>query len=282
MPLTLKAALAYTSQKLEQAGVPDAKVDAEWMLCHVCGCKRSMLPLHFREELTPAQEDTLTYFIVRREKREPLQHILGTQPFCGLELAVDRRALIPREETELLAELAVQLIGQENYRTALDIGTGTGALALALKSACPSLQVSAVDISEDALSLARTNAKNTGLDIVLLKSDLFQNLQGRIFDLIVSNPPYISSDEIAGLQPEVSLFEPHTALDGGADGLELYRRIIFSAAEHLSNIGALLFEVGFDQAGAVSRLFIEAGFSQPHIAKDYAGIERMVWAKKLR
>lgn len=276
---TVKKALADAEARLALAGVPDPRADGEWLLCHILSCPRSMLRLGGELSLAPPQAALLEKLLARREKREPLQHILGTQPFCGLELRCDRRGLIPRPETELLCELAIRLARQEGYGTALDIGTGTGAIALALKKHCPFLEVTAADISAEALSLAAENARAAGLSIELLQSDLWKKLPQRRFDLIVSNPPYIPTGELAALEPEVRSFDPVSALDGGADGLDFYRWILAEAATHLHPGGAILFEIGAGQAEEIRRLFAQNGFLTVQTAVDYAGIERVLWAK---
>jgi len=217
--------------------------------------------------------------VARRAKREPLQHILGTQEFCGLEFEVTPDVLIPRHDTETLVnEAASRMPGA---RSILDIGTGSGCIAVALAHKLTAAVVTATDISEAALVMARRNAEKHGVAIEFLLGPHFVPLVCRRFDLIVSNPPYIPTSAIEGLEPEVRDFDPHGALDGGADGLSFYRLLIPAAKNHLNRGGWLLVEVGVGQANFVSRLFIEAGnYAEPITAFDPGGIERVVGAQR--
>jgi len=279
MSLTLSEALELAQNRLIEADVPDAEVDAQWLLCHICQISRSVLFFNKESPLTNEQENLFNQMLARREKREPLQHILGTQPFCGLNLKTDSRALIPRDETQLLAELSISLCKTNSIQTVLDIGTGSGAIALAIKYAYKALNVTAVDISLDALALAKENATIAGLQIELLQSDIFSALNERSFDLIVSNPPYIPSKDIKMLEPEVSVFEPNSALDGGENGLFFYEEIIKNVKEHLNGKGIILFEAGIGQASIIAEMLKAKGFTSPQIVKDYSKIDRIVWAK---
>ena len=211
----------------------------------------------------------------RRAAREPLQYIFGRVPFFNIALKTDRRALIPRDETALLTELAVSLIRQKGYRTLLDLGTGSGAIALACKFNVPALAVCAADISSDALALAEENARELNLGVELKQSDCFSALDGRTFDCILSNPPYIAQADLEKLERELS-FEPQNALDGGPDGLDFYRIIIAQAADHLNAGGMLMFEMGAGQRETIEYLLLKAEFSDITVTKDYAGIERII------
>lgn len=196
-------------------------------------------------------------------------------PFFNIALKTDRRALIPRDETALLTELAVSLIRQKGYRTLLDLGTGSGAIALACKFNVPALAVCAADISSDALALAEENARELNLGVELKQSDCFSALDGRMFDCILSNPPYIAQADLEKLERELS-FEPQNALDGGPDGLDFYRIIVAQAADHLNAGGMLMFEMGAGQRETIEYLLLKAGFSDITVTKDYAGIERII------
>ena len=216
--------------------------------------------------------------VSRRARREPLQYILGTQEFMGLEFETTTAALIPRHDTETLVEEAVKR--GEGAKKVLDIGVGSGCIAVALAKKLPGAKVFGVEQSAAALELATRNAAKHEAVVTMVNGSMFEPFSGERFDLIVSNPPYIPTAEIAALQPEVRDYEPRDALDGGADGLDFYRSIIPAAPEHLDSGGWLLFEVGIGQAEQVLELFTETGrFEELFTAKDPAGIERVVGGK---
>ena len=227
--------------------------------------------------LEAGQLDVLRGLVKRRGDREPLQHILGTTSFCGLEMQVTPAILIPRPETELLAEKAwlyLHGLGQIEDRRLrfLDWGTGSGCLALAIASHCPQVEVHALDVSSEALQVARTNASRHHLPrpIVFYQSNGFQSLpQGTRFDLIVSNPPYIPSGEIEHLDPEVRDHDPRLALDGGADGLEYYRRLAVEAPAFIVPQGGLMLEIGDHQSEAVQALMTASGWKVRWVEDDY-------------
>lgn len=284
MSMTLAQKIGKWSSELAQAGVPDARADAEWIASGVMGLNRVQLALARDTVLTQEQEQRIEECLVRRKRREPLQYILGSQCFMDLELKTDARALIPRPETELLAQRCVQAVREAKKQRfcLLDIGTGTGALALAVADACPSVQAVGADISTDALSLARENAERCRLSerAEFLQSDLFSALNGREFDGIVSNPPYIPSHVIDSLEPEVALYEPRLALDGGKQGYDFYERIIVQAPKHLCSGGFLAFEAEPFQFARISRLMAESGFTEPELILDYAAEPRACIAIK--
>ena len=271
--MTVKEALQKSKEELKN--VPDRDVDASWIVCAVSGLTRSQLHFDSDKILNEKQESLLLNILERRKKREPLQHIFGFVPFYNIELKTDSRALIPRDETAILVEKALEIINKNNYKTLLDIGTGSGAIAVTIKKNAPDIKVTASDISEKALSLAKENAENNDADVTLIKSDLFKNIAGK-FDVILSNPPYIPTRDIEKLEKELS-FEPQNALDGGADGLDFYRDIIIEAKEHLNKNGLLMFEIGFDQGDAVKTLLAKNGFTESFILKDFSGLDRIVY-----
>lgn len=270
---TLKV-LTWTTGYLAEKGVENARREAEWLLCEATGLDRVGLYLNFDK---PMSEDELAAYralVTRRGKREPLQHILGSQEFDGLSFLVTPAVLIPRHDTETLLEQALQ--HAPHPRSILDIGTGSGCIAIALARRLPEAQVTAVDLSVEALALAQRNAELHGAAVEFLQGSFFEPVAGRRFDLIVSNPPYITSADLLALQPEVRDHEPILALDGGPDGLTAYRAIVSQAAAHLEPNGWLLLEVGAGQAADVAALLAQTGFGGIITTTDPGGIERVV------
>jgi len=270
---TLKV-LTWTKEYLAGMGIDNARLEAEWMLCAVTGLDRVGLYLNFEKPLNEAELAAYRAMVARRAKREPLQHILGSQEFCGIDFEVTQDVLIPRHDTETLVTEALARVPRAS--AILDIGTGSGCIAVALAKHLPDATVTATDVSEAALEVARRNAGRNGVTIEFLRGSLLEPVAGRCFDLIVSNPPYIPFADIALLEPEVRNFEPRGALDGGMDGLDAYRSLIPAATSCLNPGGWLLVEVGIGQAGAVRELFESNTFAEIHFACDPAGIERVV------
>ena len=270
--MTVKDALKKAKEELKN--VPDRDVDASWIVCAVSGLTRNQLHFDSDKVLSQRQEQILDNILTRRKTREPLQHIFGFVPFYNIELKTDKRALIPRDETAILVEKALGFINAKKYKSVLDIGTGSGAIAISIKKNAD-VSVSAVDISEDALSLAKENAKMNEAEISFIKSDLFENVSEK-FDVILSNPPSIPTKDIEKLEKELS-FEPECALDGGSDGLDFYRDIITDAKDHLNKNGLLMFEIGYDQGDAVRTLLSKSGFTENFLLKDYSGLDRIVY-----
>jgi release factor glutamine methyltransferase len=267
--------LNWTKGFLADKGVENPRLEAEWMLCEALSLDRVGLYMNFDKPLTDSELAAYRGMIARRAKREPLQYILGSQEFMGLDFEVSPAVLIPRHDTEVLVNEALKRAGEA--ASILDIGTGSGCVAIALAKALPEASVSSVDISGEALTVARGNAERNGVSVDFQQGSLFEPFAGRRFDLIVSNPPYIPAADLAGLQQEVRGFEPMTALDGGADGLDFYRRITQQAPEHLNPDGWLVFEVGAGQAPQVLELLASGGFgTESFSAKDPADIERVV------
>lgn len=270
---TLKV-LAWTKDYLAGKGVENARLEAEWLLCDALDLDRVGLYLNFDKPLSDAELTTFRQMVARRAKREPLQHILGTQEFMGLEFKVSPAVLIPRHDTETLLQEALRVA--PNAARALDIGTGSGCVAISLAKNLPEATVVSVDILAAALELAAQNGALNGVQVDFRLGSIFEPVAGERFDLIVSNPPYIPTADLAGLEPEVRDFEPRTALDGGADGLDFYRQIIALTPEHLTARGWLLVEIGIGQGEQVKELFASAGFSAIFSAIDPGGIERVV------
>jgi len=286
-------------------GIDSPRLQAEWLLAHLLQMPRMKLYLNFERALTPAETNALREIIKRRGQHEPLQHLTGSTSFCGLEIAVNRHALVPRPETELLAEAGWQFLSTLNLQpsTVLDLGTGTGCIAVALAVKCPTAKVVATDISADALELARQNAERNHVTerIQFLQGDGLTALQSerrviraqdsnmeigdsqssslREFDLIISNPPYIPSAEIATLQPEVREFDPHTALDGGTDGLAFYRMFATRAKPFLKPGGKLMLEFGDGQVEAIRQMFETEKWIVEAVKEDYSHRPRILIAQ---
>ncbi len=270
--------LAWTREYLAGKGVENARLEAEWMLCAATGLDRVGLYLNFERPLNEAELATFRAMVARRARREPLQHILGTQEFFGLEFGVTPDVLIPRHDTETLVTEALSHMPEAT--SVLDIGTGSGCIAVALARHLPDAKVAAIDISDAALEVARRNAAKNGVAIEFLSGSLLEPVTGRHFDLIVSNPPYIPRADIAALEPEVRDHEPKGALDGGTDGLDAYRALIPAARACLNPGGWLLVEVGIGQAAEVSDLFRQNGFGELFTARDPGAIERVAGGKR--
>jgi release factor glutamine methyltransferase len=303
--MTVLEAIQKSAEFLAKKGVDSPRLQTELLLAHLLKLPRMKLYLNFERALTSAETDGLREFIKRRGQREPLQHITGSTSFCGLEIAVNRHALVPRPETELLAESGWQFLSTLNPQpsTALDFGTGTGCIAIALAAKCPSAKVVAMDVSPDALALAKQNAgrHNAAERIQFLQSDGFAALQNAgqasclfpsekkkletggtpvlHFDLIISNPPYIPSAEIATLQPEVRDFDPRAALDGGADGLNFYRKLAAEAKPFLKAGGKIMLEFGDGQASAIRKIFETEKWIVEAVKEDYSHRQRILVAR---
>jgi len=272
-PWTILKVLTWTTGYLLEKGVENARREAEWLLCAATGLDRVGLYLHFDKPLHDDELAAYRSMVTRRGKREPLQYILGTQEFDGLTFMVSPAVLIPRYDTETLIETALSHV--PGTGRILDIGTGSGCIAIALAKRLPEAVVSAVDLSSDALTLARSNAAQHGVDVTFLQGSFFEPVAGQRFDLIVSNPPYIRSVDLGTLQTEVRDFEPRLALDGGDDGLDAYRVLVAEAPQYLEPGGWLLLEVGIGQDGDVGKLLAEAGFDTIVREPDSAGIQRV-------
>ncbi len=307
--MTVLEAIQKSTEFLAKKGVESPRLQTELLLAHLLKLPRMKLYLNFERALTPAETDGLREFIKRRGQREPLQHITGSTSFCGLEIAVNRHVLIPRPETEILAELGWQFLSTLNSQpsTALDFGTGTGCIAIALAVKCPSAKVVATDVSPDALALAKQNAgrHNAAERVEFLQSNGFAALQNESeggaprrpdspkeewssrsslrkmeFDLIISNPPYIPSAEIATLQPEVRDFDPRAALDGGADGLDFYRKLAMESKPFLKPGGKIMLEFGDGQADAIRKIFETEKWIVEAVREDYSQRERFLIARR--
>ncbi|MCL4787370.1 MAG: peptide chain release factor N(5)-glutamine methyltransferase [Verrucomicrobia bacterium] len=286
--MTVIEVIQRSAEFLARKGVDSPRLQAELLLAHVLKLPRMQLYLDFQRQLTPDEADHLRELVQRRGRREPLQHILGTTCFCGLEMAVNRHVLVPRPETELLAEAGWEFLrqltpGDSGPRPVLDFGTGSGCLAVTLAVKCPDARVTAMDVSPDALAVAAQNAARHGVSdrIEFRESDGFASLPaGAKFDLIVSNPPYIPTLEIDTLQPEVRDFDPRAALDGGPDGLKFHRLLAGQATAFLAAGGRLMLELGDGQAAAVREIFEAENWIVEAIRPDYNQRLRIMIARR--
>lgn len=267
---------------LTEAGVEEAALDARLLLEYVCQTDRNALLVHGDREVELALAENYLELIAKRSSRIPLQHLTGSQSFMGLEFIVNDKVLIPRQDTEILVEEVLK--GLHDGMRVLDMCTGSGCILLSLLHYSNDCQGVGVDISSEALAVAKQNA--LGIlgegqeEVTFICSDLFEQVQGK-FDIIVSNPPYIRTEVINTLMPEVKDHEPVNALDGFEDGLFFYRRIIDESRNYLERGGMLYFEIGYDQAQDVSSLMKEAGFVEIEVVQDYAGLDRVVYGTYL-
>ena len=278
--MTPRELLRLMSADMRSAGVPDAEIDASLLLSHVTGQNAMNLRLDSWSQISLADEEAFRALCEQRKTRVPLQYLIGVQSFLGRDFFVDERVLIPRPETELLAERAVELLRTaENAPVALDLCCGSGCLAVSMALGDPRADVHAADLSEGALTVTKLNAEQLHAKVTLHQGDLWNALPALTqYDLIVSNPPYIPAEECKELQEEV-LREPLMALDGGDDGYDFYRRIAKDAPRHLHPGGTLLMEVGCGQARQVMALCVDAGMTPVAIHEDYQHIERIVEAR---
>ena len=280
--MTVLEAIQRSTQFLLNKGVENARLQAELLLAHLVRLPRMRLYLNFERSLSSAEIDSLRAWIQRRGQREPLQYIIGSTSFCGLELAVNPNALIPRPETELLAEQGWTFLNGEpssSFRSALDFGAGAGCLAIALAVKCPAARIQALDISPKALELARQNATHLGVAerILFIQGNGLEALpDDSRFDLVIANPPYIPTAEIQKLEPEVRDHEPTQALDGGPDGLDFFRRLAAQAGLFLKPGGKLMAEFGDGQAQPLAELFAQQNWIVESILNDYTQRPRII------
>ncbi|MCR4851598.1 MAG: peptide chain release factor N(5)-glutamine methyltransferase [Lachnospiraceae bacterium] len=280
--MTLEEAYTKGKRILKEHEIDDAPQDALWMLLEVCGIDRAYYLAHGNDEVDitcqDGRENRYFAMIGRRAEHIPLQHILGYTEFMGLRFEVNEDVLIPRQDTETLVEEALQHV-HDGMRI-LDICTGSGCILLSLLNYSNDCTGIGSDISDKALETASQNAagilsSREDVSVEFIRSDIFDNIEGR-FDIIVSNPPYIRSDVIKTLAPEVKDHDPMIALDGGSDGLMFYRRIVAGLDEHLVPGGCVFFETGYDQGDAVCALLKDKGYLDVRVIKDYSGNDRVV------
>lgn len=273
--MTMEALLQQGVATLEQAEIMNAELDARYLLEHILQIRRVDFFLDRQREVSTEQQEAYMHKIDLRATHVPLQHILGNQEFMGYEFLVNEHVLIPRQDTEVLVETALPLV---DGKRVLDLCTGSGCIIISLSKMGHLQQAVGVDLSEEALSVAKENARMLEADVTFLHSDLFEQVTG-VYDVIVSNPPYIETETIAGLMEEVRDHEPRMALDGGRDGLDFYRRIVQDSVSYLADGGYLCFEIGCEQGQAVRTLLEEQGFTECRIVKDLAGLDRVVYGQ---
>lgn len=259
--------------ELEKAGIAEAKLDARLLLEEVCGTDRNTLLSHGDREVSGQQEETYVNYIKQRSSRIPLQHIVGCQEFMGLCFKVTPQVLIPRQDTETLVEEVMKNL-HDGMRI-LDMCTGSGCILLSLLHYSNDCVGTGSDLSLQALEVARENAEKLGLTAEFVQGDLFEHIKGK-YEMIVSNPPYIKTGDIPALQEEVREHDPLMALDGKEDGLYFYRRIVKEALQYLYPGGMLFFEIGWEQALAVTEYMKNAGYKDVMVYKDLAGLDRVV------
>jgi release factor glutamine methyltransferase len=289
--MTVLEGIQKSAEFLAKKDIDSPRLQAELLLAHVLKLPRMKLYLNFERALTETETDMFRELVKRRSQREPLQHITGSTSFYGLEIAVNRHVLVPRPETELLAEAGWSFLSTINSEllTALDFGTGSGCIAIALAAKTATAKITAVDISPEALDIAKQNAsKNNVIErIEFIQGDGFKALDSHrrdaratiSFDLIISNPPYIPTAEIATLDAEVRDYDPRGALDGGADGLDFYRRLASEARPFLKPSGKIMLEFGDGQGDAIREIFTSQNWIVEAIRNDYTQRQRILIAR---
>lgn len=274
---TIASLVKWAVDDFRARGIENPRLDAELIVAHALGIDRTRVIIDGARPLEGAELATLRELVKRRRSHEPIAYLRGFREFYGLQFRVDRRVLIPRPDTEPLVDVALSRSAHVSLSMRmLDLCTGSGCVAVAVARQRPTSKVVATDISPDALAVARDNALRLGAyNVAFLESDLFANVRG-VFDVITANPPYIVTSEIDTLMPDVKDFEPRLALDGGADGLDLVRRIVEAAPNHLVPGGVLALEIGMGEADATKTLLEARGFADVRADRDYAKIERVV------
>lgn len=285
---TIDALLAWAKQSLERAGIENAAQESRWLMGHALGLEAHQLASQAEQPVLPEKRTQAESLVARRAAHEPLQYILGTQEFCGIEFHVSPAVLIPRPETEVLLQEALRAVDLNKDSVLVDVGTGSGCVAVTLATILQRTRILAVDRSPEALAVAKANAERQAVAgrIEFIEGDLLSPLRDRGLtgqvDVIVSNPPYVAEPDWAGLQPEIRGFEPRLALVSGPAGTEVHERLLCDSKEYLLPGGSLVMEIGQGQRPAVQRLAEQLGGYTPiEIAKDHAGIERIVIFRRL-
>lgn len=276
--ILIKDLIAKASEELKKAEVTDYVIDSRLLAEYVFHIDYYKLLVHPDMETDVKNAQIYNQLIEKRAAHIPLQHLTGNQEFMGINFKVNENVLIPRQDTEILVEEVIKYINsQERKVKVLDMCTGSGCIAISIDKLCDNAQVVGADISKKALEIAEINNKENSAGVDFIESDLFENIR-ECFDVIVSNPPYIESEKIEKLMPEVRDFEPRIALDGTKDGLEFYRNICNNLSRYLKEQGAVFFEIGYNQGSSVSKILNEQGFEKVKVIKDYSQNDRVVFA----
>ncbi|MBR3969440.1 MAG: peptide chain release factor N(5)-glutamine methyltransferase [Clostridia bacterium] len=275
--MTIFEAYNDCKRQLQTAGIEDYVFESKQIIKHITGYTNTQILTKYTQQLTEFQQNNLTAIIKQRLIRYPLQYIIGRWNFFGREFFVGPGVLIPRSDTETLIDVCLESLTQKQTPRVLDLCTGTGCIGITIKGERPDSQVSLVEKYDEALSFTNKNAEHNKIDVKIIKADVLktEGAEGQ-YDLIVSNPPYINDSDMKTLQPEVK-FEPSTALEGGEDGLLFYRHIAKEYKKYLAPGGIMAFEVGINQAEAVSQIMKENGFENVGVRKDYGEIDRVVF-----
>ncbi len=272
--MTYREAIVLGEKNLQQADIADAKTDSWLLLAMACKIDHTYYYMHIDEEMSEEQVREFEVLIKKRAERVPLQYITGEQEFMGLTFHVNSNVLIPRQDTETLVEEALKVV--KPGMKIMDMCTGSGCVLISILKNAHDVEGIGYDISKQAINVAKENAKFNEVPVVFERSDLFEDVVENDFDVIVSNPPYIPTDVVATLMPEVSQFEPREALDGKGDGLYFYSKILEQCKNYMKQDGYILFEIGCEQGDAVSTMMRLAGFSEVHVIKDLARNDRVV------
>lgn len=279
MKKTYRMAIQEAQNRLSSEGIEESNTDAWLLLSYVCNMDRTAYLMKSMDSISDEEYQRYMKCIDRRILREPLQYITGTQEFMGLTFNVNENVLIPRYDTEILVSEVIGLIGDKPLRV-LDMCTGSGCIGISIASECPNVSIDMADISDKAIEVAEGNIQcNNIKNAKCIQSDLFSNIDEK-YSIIVSNPPYIETKVIETLMPEVKEYEPVLALDGEGDGLEFYRRITRESVKYIENGGYLAYEIGCEQADAVSRIMMECGYTDIRVVRDLAGLDRVVIGKE--
>lgn len=280
--MTVENAYNNAVTMLEEAGVIEARLDARLMLQHILGWNHSQWILNKNANLSIEEYEAYCDYVTQRCRRKPLQQIIQEQAFMGMTLFVNEATLIPRPETEELVELAISILKEYPDAYVMDIGTGSGCIPIALCHHLEHVRCTAVDISKEALDVAKNNAKRMNVDsrIDFCLSNLFEKIVPgqQKYDMLISNPPYIPTDDIADLMEEVRCYEPLGALDGGKDGLDFYRIISKGAKDYLKTGGHLIYEIGYNQREAITDILVQCGYHDIRCLKDLSGNDRIIHA----
>lgn len=285
MAMMVKEMLELGQRTLEGAGIYDAKVDAERLLCYMLKLERGELFMIWSKIMGDGQCNRYFELLDVRVERHPLQHITGVQQFMGYDFKVDKNVLIPRLDTEILVEAVMDYAGYFKGKiSVLDLCCGSGAIGISLAKLCKNMKIVCSDISDDAIKLTKKNAKSLKANITIKKGDMFDPFKGRLsntkFDIIVCNPPYIESEVIPKLEEEVRMHEPLLALDGGDDGLDFYRQILKEAPKHINKGGMLFMEIGHNQGKVIEEKLAQMGqYTDIEVKKDYNEFDRVVICK---